>query len=123
MKIIPFEEVAGDDRRRLAPEVEREHVEAVRELVAYQLAELRKAKGVTQTAIAAALGMTQPSISKLETGQQRDKLSILRGYIEALGGRLELTAVFDDERWVLHGLTDQLEEPGETEDDLRRAQI
>jgi DNA-binding XRE family transcriptional regulator len=66
-------------------EEEREHT----------LAELRRARNMTQASLANSLGMTQPGISRIE--QQTDVyLSTLRSYIEALGGSLELTAVFSD---------------------------
>jgi transcriptional regulator with XRE-family HTH domain len=59
------------------------------------LAELRKALELTQAQLADALDMTQPGISRVE--KQTDLfVSTLRSYIEALGGQLHVTAVFDD---------------------------
>lgn len=59
------------------------------------LAELRRAREFTQTQLAAALDVRQPAVSKIE--RQTDLyVSTMRSYIEALGGRLELVAVFDD---------------------------
>ena len=59
------------------------------------LAELRRAREFTQTQLAAALEVRQPAVSKIE--RQTDLyVSTMRSYIEALGGRLELVAVFDD---------------------------
>jgi transcriptional regulator with XRE-family HTH domain len=55
------------------------------------LAELRKQTGMTQTDVAAALGVTQPSLSKLES-QDDMQVSTLRRLINALGGELELVA-------------------------------
>jgi len=53
------------------------------------LKELRKAAGKAQAEIAATLKIKQPSVSKIE--QQTDMyLSTLRGYIEALGGELDV---------------------------------
>ena len=40
----------------------------------------------------------QPNLSRIERGGEME-LSTLRTYIEALGGRLEIAAVFDDERF------------------------
>jgi transcriptional regulator with XRE-family HTH domain len=110
MKTIRFDEVVADDRRRLAPDIERERVDAVHEIVSYQLGELRKAIGITQTELARLLGLSQPTISKLEGHQQSEKISTLKAYVEALGGRLELSAVFDDYRVILRGLTDEQDE-------------
>lgn len=55
------------------------------------LQNLRRAHGMTQTAMAQALGIGQDGVSRLE--QRRDmRLSTLRGYVEALGGRLSVVA-------------------------------
>jgi hypothetical protein len=64
---------------------------------ALELADLRRDRGITQVELASRLGKTQGGISELE---RRDDvyLSSLREYVEALGGRLELTAVFEEER-------------------------
>jgi ribosome-binding protein aMBF1 (putative translation factor) len=64
-------------------------------LDAMTLAELRQANGVNQTALAKRLGTGQARISRIERSPDL-YLSTLRGYVEALGGRLELVAVFDD---------------------------
>src|SRR6516164_4768960 len=53
------------------------------------LRELRRIAGKAQTDIATALRIKQPSVSKIE--KQADMyLSTLRGYVEAIGGELEL---------------------------------
>lgn len=69
------------------------------EFMAIELPEVRASRGVTQAQLAERLGVRQASVSQLE---HRDDLylSTLRGYIEALGGRLEVAAVFDDEEPV-----------------------
>jgi len=64
---------------------------------ALALAELRNSRNVTQIQLAAQLGITQGNVSRLEA-RSEIYLSTLRSYIEALGGRLEITAVFGDER-------------------------
>jgi DNA-binding XRE family transcriptional regulator len=73
----------------------------VEELVAQDrkemaLEELRKAKRLTQAAVAAELHIDQGAVSKIEN-QSNMYLSTLRGYIEAVGGKLELRAVFPGE--------------------------
>lgn len=90
--------VLADPTRRA--NVGRHRLETVAEIVAYNLAELRKAKQLTQTEVARLLGRGQPAISELEHSGD-PKLSSLREYVEALGGRLEVAAVFDDERLPL----------------------
>lgn len=69
--------------------------EALGEIVAHNLAELRKMRSVTQLELARHLGVAQPSLSGLE-GRSDVQLSTLRDYIEALGGHLEVNAIFDD---------------------------
>ncbi|MET3794357.1 XRE family transcriptional regulator [Aquamicrobium terrae] len=54
------------------------------------LRELRQIAGKAQADIASALNIKQPSVSQIE--RQTDMyLSTLRSYVEAVGGRLELT--------------------------------
>lgn len=59
------------------------------------LAELRKARQMTQQQLARALETTQPGVSQIE---RRTDLyvSTLRSYVEALGGRLEISVAFTD---------------------------
>lgn len=64
---------------------------------ALTLAELRNSRNITQIQLAAQLGITQGNVSRLE-GRSEIYLSTLRSYIEALGGHLEIAAVFGDER-------------------------
>lgn len=54
------------------------------------LRELRQIAGKAQVDIATALNIKQPSVSKIE-GQADMYLSTLRSYVEAIGGKLELT--------------------------------
>lgn len=71
-----------------------------------QLAEARRRRGVSQAAIADALEVSQPNVSRIE--QQDDVyLSTLARYVAALGGHLEVLAVFPEETITL------LREPAE----------
>lgn len=59
------------------------------------LDELRKARTMTQSKLAEALGVNQGEVSKIE--HRADLyVSTLAEYIQALGGRLEIRAVFPD---------------------------
>ena len=59
------------------------------------LQQLRNAREMTQTRLAEVLEMDQGNISKLE--KRTDMyLSTLRSYVEAMGGALEIRAVFPD---------------------------
>jgi DNA-binding XRE family transcriptional regulator len=64
----------------------------------HQLAEIRKAAGITQAQLAATLGVTQARISKIEHGDISG-IDIIRAYIDALGGSLELVATLGDRTW------------------------
>lgn len=59
------------------------------------LHDLREALGRTQAGIAQGLGVSQPYVAKLE---KRGDMSIstLAAYMQALGGRLEIRAVFPE---------------------------
>lgn len=64
------------------------------------LRDLRKNSALTQQRLARALGIGQDSVSRLE--QRRDlRVSTLRAYIEALGGRLVLLAEFPGQECVV----------------------
>ncbi|MEX0992924.1 MAG: XRE family transcriptional regulator [Solirubrobacterales bacterium] len=66
---------------------------------ALALAQLREAQDVTQSDLALRLDVTQANISLLEQRAGAGNsiyLSTLTEYVEALGGRLEVRAVFDN---------------------------
>ena len=65
-----------------------------------RLATLRKHRNVSQTAVANKLAVSQPNVSRLERIAD-PKLLRVASYIDALGGRLEVRAVFDDETITL----------------------
>ena len=66
------------------------------------LAELRQLRELSQNEVAETLGMSQPRVSKIER-QEDLYLSTLAEYVRALGGELEVAAVFGEDR-VLIGL-------------------
>lgn len=59
------------------------------------LAELRQSLDLTQTELAETLQVTQRGVSHVEH-EANPRLATLADYVDALGGRLELRAVFDD---------------------------
>ena len=61
-----------------------------------RLYELRHAAAVSQAELAGRLEVTQGAVSKLEHADDV-RVSTLRQYLDALGARLELVAVFDAE--------------------------
>ena len=70
--------------------------EKAKEMIAgMPLQHLRNAREMTQARLAEVLEMDQGNISKLE--KRTDMyLSTLRSYVEAMGGELEIRAVFPD---------------------------
>ena len=65
-------------------------------IAAVRLAELREQMGKTQTQLAELLGMTQANVSRIERSDNL-YLSTLADYVDALGGHIEINAVFDDD--------------------------
>jgi DNA-binding transcriptional regulator YiaG len=65
-------------------------------LAEIDLHDLRRALNVSQSELAAELGISQSAISQLERADDL-RLSTLQKYLERLGAHLELVAVFDDE--------------------------
>jgi DNA-binding XRE family transcriptional regulator len=61
-----------------------------------RLADVRHRRGVSQATLSRALEVSQPNVSRIE--QEDDVyLSTLARYVAALGGHLEVQAVFPDE--------------------------
>ncbi|MDP9112447.1 MAG: helix-turn-helix domain-containing protein [Acidobacteriota bacterium] len=73
-------------------ESEREFQRIMKEM---PLEELRAARELTQTALANILEVGQPEISKIENRTDM-YVSTLASYIKAMGGYLEIYAVFPD---------------------------
>jgi DNA-binding XRE family transcriptional regulator len=61
-----------------------------------KLAAVRRRRGVSQATLAGELGVSQPNVSRIE--QEDDVyLSTLARYVAALGGQLQVVAVFPEE--------------------------
>lgn len=84
--------------------VDRERVEAhkkrmLAEVRAYRLRELRERAGLTQSQVAARIGVGQRQVSKIEHGDlENTKVGTIRNYLEAVGGGLSLEFSLGDER-------------------------
>lgn len=86
----------ADIKTRIRPVTRaRMEAEARRPSGELHLSQLRKARGLTQEAMADLLGVSQAEVSKME---RRSELYIgtLRKFIEAMNGELVLAARFDD---------------------------
>jgi DNA-binding XRE family transcriptional regulator len=77
--------------------------QAVQDVLEMHLKTLREQLGMTQADLAKLMDTQQPQLSKMES-QSDFLLSTLRRYVEALGGDLEVTAVFDGTRIRLSGV-------------------
>ena len=82
--------VAGATTRKTRERAARRTRELLGEML---LSEMRKLTGKSQREVAAALGIKQPSLSKLEN-QSDMQVSTLRRIIAALGGELDMIARF-----------------------------
>ena len=90
-------QVEATPERRARLDRERQFVRTILGLTA-----MREARGATQRQIAEAWDVSQANVSQIE--RTRDIfLSTLRKYIEALGGQIEIRAVFPDEVITLVG--------------------
>ena|SRR5579862_4524878 len=85
----PFSELVAKMPSKAREEIKRGTAKILAEM---ELAELREALAIRQADLAHKLKTTQAAVSRLE---RRGNLTIgsLKGYIEALGGKLELNAV------------------------------
>lgn len=64
-------------------------------IAAIRLQQVRKSHHITQKKLAKAMGLSQSALSELER-RPNITLSALQRYIEALGGQLEIKAVFQE---------------------------
>jgi predicted XRE-type DNA-binding protein len=66
-------------------------------VLGFRLAQLRQELQLSQAEIAKRMGISQPRVSQLESGDVGQmEVDTLNRYVLALGGRLKLVADFDD---------------------------
>jgi transcriptional regulator with XRE-family HTH domain len=63
----------------------------------HELAALRKAQGLTQAQVAAAMGVTQGRISQIERGAAQLDTATMAAYLQAIGGELTLIATVGEQ--------------------------
>lgn len=93
-----------DVRKRAVKAADEPYIKQGREAIRAELrlSSVRKQRKASQAAVAERLAVSQSNVSQLErVGDPR--LSTVADYIGALGGRLEIAAVFDDERVTIAG--------------------
>jgi DNA-binding XRE family transcriptional regulator len=64
-------------------------------VVGHRLAEVRRARGLTQQQVAERMGVTKGRVSQIEQGKISGQ-NVLARYAAALGGRLHQAIYFDD---------------------------
>jgi transcriptional regulator len=69
-------------------------------LAVFELTELRRARKLTQEELAHRLGTRQANVSKLEHRSDL-RVSTLREVIEAMGGKMRITAEFPDGEYLV----------------------
>ncbi|AQT62555.1 helix-turn-helix domain-containing protein [Cellvibrio sp. PSBB023] len=82
-----LEQILANEKPEVVAQA-REQADAM--LLNIHLAELRELVDKTQMEIAAALGVKQPTIAEMEKVGRDIKLSSLKRYVEATGGKLRL---------------------------------
>ncbi|MDQ3514062.1 MAG: helix-turn-helix domain-containing protein [Chloroflexota bacterium] len=94
-RVKPFSNLSdpinADPVRRARVEARQRAMES-----ALDLAEVRQRRGLTQVVVASALEQTQANVSRIEHSGDL-YLSTLNDYVTALGGQLQINAVFPDE--------------------------
>lgn len=74
-----------------SPEMQARVAERVEEIsIQIALSMLRDELNVSQTELAAAMGVKQPSVARMEQADNDPRLSTLKRYVKALGGELSL---------------------------------
>ena len=84
--------------------------------IAIELADLRRARRLTQEELADRLGIRQANVSKMERRLDM-RVSTLREVIEAMGGEMRITAHFPDAEYRIDGFegAEPAEEPSDTD--------
>lgn len=87
LTVDEYIEKRGLDRRA----IEEEEARLRAKVEAYELAEIRKKAGLTQTQVADNMGVSQTRVSEIENGQTASvRVGTLQRYAAALGGRLHV---------------------------------
>jgi transcriptional regulator with XRE-family HTH domain len=95
---IPYEEVLARESQEMQTWVEQRAAELIAEEMS--LRELRRLRKLTQARLAKKLKIGQEGVSRIE--KRTDLyLSTLRGYVEAMGGKLTLMVEFPDRQPVI----------------------
>jgi DNA-binding XRE family transcriptional regulator len=72
----------------------------------HRLAERRKLLGLTQAEVAESMGISKSRVSQIERGEV-STVDVIARYVQALGGQIQITAVFGDDLYILRGTATQ----------------
>ncbi len=87
--------------KKVKPEiVQAAKEQAEQEIFEMRLSMLREELELSQVEMAKNLGISQPSVANLEKRGQEIKLSSLKRYVEAMGGKLTLDVQLPDGRHI-----------------------
>jgi ribosome-binding protein aMBF1 (putative translation factor) len=115
----PWSEIStklrADPERRARIEQREQAIEA-----GLTISQLREARGATQESVAERMKVTQSNVSHFEHNPNIF-LRSLADYVEALGGQLEIRAVFPDQVVTLAVPGTQLQTPGPAPSQHRQA--
>ncbi|MGA3565229.1 helix-turn-helix domain-containing protein [Melissospora conviva] len=94
---VSWSQIRADHVARAGGEqaVEEGKQELLAAVVGHRLAEVRRARGLTQQQVAERMGVTKGRISQIEQGKISGQDVVAR-YASALGGRLHQAIYFDD---------------------------
>lgn len=91
-----FSELRDQMLAKMSPEKRAAYeADAERMVEEHRLQQIRNLRQMSQAQVAEALNVGQGSVSRLES-QNDMRVSTLREYIEAIGGKLEMRAVFPE---------------------------
>ena len=91
--------VAGADGEQAVAEARRRNQAYID---GHRLAERRKALGLTQAQVAEKMGVTKSRVSQVERGEV-STIEVVARYVQAIGGQIQISAVFGDDHYVLRG--------------------
>lgn len=82
--------------------LDRAHERTQRYVDGHRLAQRRKELGLTQQDVADRMDVTKSRVSQIERGEV-STFAVVARFVEALGGSVQVTAVFGDDTYVLRG--------------------
>ncbi|WP_422756657.1 helix-turn-helix domain-containing protein [Micromonospora sp. WMMD708] len=97
MNYVRWNDIRAEHVERAGGEevVEAGKRELLAEVVGHRLAEVRRARSLTQQQVADRMGVTKGRVSQIEQGKISGQ-DVLARYAAALGGRLHQAIYFDD---------------------------